>query len=68
MGFAAGISSATWVIGSQNTANIRMRPLSRPFSRPKRCEGSRAEELKVSTTSPLYLEKQTLARAVGMSH
>jgi hypothetical protein len=30
--------------------------------------GSRAEELKVSTTSPLYPEKQTLARAAGMSH
>jgi hypothetical protein len=30
--------------------------------------GSRAEELKVSTTSPLYPEKQTLARTAGMSH
>jgi len=30
--------------------------------------GSRAEELKGSTTSPLYPEKQTLARAAGMSH
>jgi len=30
--------------------------------------GSRTEELKVSTTSPLYPEKQTLAHAAGMSH
>jgi hypothetical protein len=32
------------------------------------CFGSRAEELKVSTTGPLYPEKQTLARAASMSH
>jgi hypothetical protein len=37
-------------------------------ARPDHTSGSRAEELKVSTMSPLYPEKQTLARAAGMSH
>jgi transcription initiation factor TFIID subunit TAF12 len=47
-------------VTSVNAFNARMVSLARRL-------GSRAEELKVSTTSLLYPEKQTLARAAGMS-
>jgi hypothetical protein len=45
---------------------VKQEVFHRQFLVPKQFE-PRAEELKVSTTSPLYCEKQTLARAAGMS-